>query len=106
MFVTSGAASGKHAYWGPYAVSKAGLEALAKTYAHELEDTSVRVNLVNPGPIRTAMRAKAFPGEDPKTLPAPGTGAIGHRAGLAELRISARVINFADWQKKQAPADA
>ena len=71
VFVTSGAATGKYAYWGPYAVSKAGLEALVKTYAHELEDTPVRVNLVNPGPMRTAMRAKAFPGEDPNTLPAP-----------------------------------
>ena len=51
------------AYWGPYAVSKAGLEALVKVYAHEVENTPVRVNLVNPGPTRTGMRAKAFPGE-------------------------------------------
>ena len=71
VFLTSAAATGKYAYWGPYAVSKAGLEALVKTYAHELADTPVRVNLVNPGPVRTAMRAKAFPGEDPSTLPAP-----------------------------------
>lgn len=71
IFVTSGAASGKYAYWGPYAVSKAGLEALARTYAQEVAQTSVRVNLVNPGGVRTAMRAQAFPGEDPLTLPAP-----------------------------------
>ena len=88
MFVTSGAASGKYAYWGPYAVSKAGLEALVKTYAHELEDTSVRVNLVNPGPVRTGMRAKAFPGEDPETLPAPvRAGAAVPGAGLAGVRL-------------------
>lgn len=71
VFVTSGAASGRHAYWGPYAVSKAGLEALARSWAAELESTNVRVNLVNPGPIATAMRAKAFPGEKPETLPSP-----------------------------------
>ena len=71
IFVTSGAAKAKDAYWGPYAVSKAGLEALAKTYAQELASSNVRVNLVSPGPIRTAMRAKAFPGEDPKTLKTP-----------------------------------
>ena len=71
IFVTSGAADGKNAYWGPYAVSKAGLEALVKTYARELANTKVRVNIVNPGPVRTEMRARAFPGEDPATLPAP-----------------------------------
>lgn len=71
VFITSGAATAKTAYWGPYAVSKAGLEALVKTYAHELATTTVRVNLLNPGPIRTDMRAKAFPGEDPATLPPP-----------------------------------
>jgi NAD(P)-dependent dehydrogenase (short-subunit alcohol dehydrogenase family) len=71
VFVSSGAASGKNAYWGPYAVSKAGLEALAKTWANELAQTAIKVNVINPGPIRTGMRAKAFPGEDPKTLKTP-----------------------------------
>jgi NAD(P)-dependent dehydrogenase (short-subunit alcohol dehydrogenase family) len=71
IFVSSGAASGRNAYWGPYAVSKAGVEALAKTWANELANTSVRVNVVNPGPIRTTMRAKAYPGENPTTLKTP-----------------------------------
>lgn len=71
VFVTSGASTGRHAYWGPYAVSKAGLEALARSWAAELVNTNVRVNLVNPGPVATAMRAKAFPGEKPETLPTP-----------------------------------
>jgi NAD(P)-dependent dehydrogenase (short-subunit alcohol dehydrogenase family) len=71
VFVSSGAALAKNAYWGPYAVSKAGLEALAKTWAHELVNTPARVNVVNPGPIRTGMRARAFPGEDPGTLKTP-----------------------------------
>jgi NAD(P)-dependent dehydrogenase (short-subunit alcohol dehydrogenase family) len=68
IFVTSGAATNRPAYWGPYAVSKAGLEALVQTYAAEMVNTNVRANLINPGPVRTAMRAKAFPGEDPATL--------------------------------------
>jgi NAD(P)-dependent dehydrogenase (short-subunit alcohol dehydrogenase family) len=60
------------AYWGAYAVSKAGLDALARTYAAETLNTSnVRVMLVNPGPLRTAMRAEAMPGEDPETLRKP-----------------------------------
>ena len=71
VFVTSGAAKAHRAYWGPYATSKAALEALVKTYAHEVARSPVRVNLLNPGPVRTEMRMKAFPGENPDTLPAP-----------------------------------
>jgi NAD(P)-dependent dehydrogenase (short-subunit alcohol dehydrogenase family) len=71
IFVSSGAAHANRAYWGPYSIGKAGLEALVKTWAAELASTSVRVNLINPGPIRTGMRAKAFPGEDPATLKLP-----------------------------------
>ncbi|HWY65741.1 MAG TPA: SDR family NAD(P)-dependent oxidoreductase [Rhizomicrobium sp.] len=72
LFVTSGAARKHTPYWGAYAVSKAALESLALTYAAECEATSkVKVNLLNPGPMRTAMRRKAMPGEDPNTLPLP-----------------------------------
>ena len=71
IFVTSGAAKKCRAYWGPYSVSKAALEALVRTYAAEVENTPVRANLVNPGPVATAMRAKAMPGEDPATIPQP-----------------------------------
>ena len=59
-------------YWGPYAISKAALDALARTYAAETATTSqVKVMTVNPGPLRTRMRAAAMPGEDPETLKAP-----------------------------------
>ncbi len=71
VFVSSGAASGKKAYWGTYAISKAGLDALARTYAAEVANTAIKVNIINPGPIATAMRSKAYPGEDPATLPRP-----------------------------------
>jgi NAD(P)-dependent dehydrogenase (short-subunit alcohol dehydrogenase family) len=71
IFVTSGIARNPRAYWGPYAVSKAGLEALVKTYAAEIEKTSVRANLLGPGIVRTRLRARVFPGEDPMTLKPP-----------------------------------
>lgn len=71
IFVTSGAVQKCRAYWGPYSISKAALEALVKTYAAEVNDTDVRANMISPGPIATAMRAKAMPGEDPETLPKP-----------------------------------
>jgi len=71
VFISSGAASAALAYWGPYGLSKAALEMLARTYAAETAGTPVRVNLVNPGPTRTKMRASAFPGEDPSTLDTP-----------------------------------
>src|SRR3954470_23111233 len=71
LFVTSGAARKHIAYWGAYAVSKAALESLALTYAAECEGTKTKVNLINPGPMRTAMRRKAMPGEDPSVLPMP-----------------------------------
>lgn len=71
IFVTSGAAHKAQPFWGAYATSKAALEALAKTWAAELEKTKIRVNLLSPGPIRTTMRATAFPGEDPESLRTP-----------------------------------
>ena len=71
IFVTCPASSGEQAYWGPYAASKAGLEALVKTYAHELANTDAKVNLINPGIVQTALRAKAFPGETPEKLATP-----------------------------------
>ena len=71
VFLTSGAAHHLRSYWGLYATSKAALEAVVRTYAAETERTAVRVNLINPGPTRTRMRAQVMPGEDPMTLPPP-----------------------------------
>lgn len=71
LFVTSGAAKAAFAYWGAYAVSKAGLEMLVRTYAAENARTPVRANIIDPGIVATAMRAQAFPGENPAALPTP-----------------------------------
>jgi NAD(P)-dependent dehydrogenase (short-subunit alcohol dehydrogenase family) len=71
IFVTSGGAGSGPAYWAPYSVSKAALETLAKTYANETASTAIKVNLIDPGAMATRMRAEAYPGEDPATLPKP-----------------------------------
>ena len=71
VFVTSGLAHKCWAYWGPYSISKAALEAMVKTYAAEIGTTALKVNCFSPGATRTNMRAKAMPGEDPETLPHP-----------------------------------
>jgi NAD(P)-dependent dehydrogenase (short-subunit alcohol dehydrogenase family) len=68
VLVSSGAANGARAYWGAYAVSKAGLESMARAWAAESEKTELRINLIDPGATRTAMRAAAYPGEDPENL--------------------------------------
>jgi NAD(P)-dependent dehydrogenase (short-subunit alcohol dehydrogenase family) len=71
VFVTSGVARGVFPYWGPYAISKAGLEMLVKIYAGEVAKTRVRANLIDPGIVRTRLRARAFPGEDSSRLSPP-----------------------------------
>lgn len=70
MFLTTGVAGGR-AYWGGYAVTKTALEAMVKTWAEEMSETALKINLINPGAVRTSMRADAYPGEDPETLPTP-----------------------------------
>lgn len=107
IFVTSGAATGKYAYWGAYAASKAGLEALVKSWAAELGNTNVRANLLNPGATRTDMRAKAFPGEDPAILPTP--------EDLVPLFLelaspfcdrNGEIVNFREWRARTNGATA
>ena len=61
------------AYWGAYGVSKSGIEGLMETLADELENSQIRVNSIAPGPTQTALRAWAYPGEDPQSLPKPET---------------------------------
>ncbi len=71
VLLTSGAGHNPRAYRGLYAASKAALDAIARVYAQETASTPIRVNLFNPGPTRTRMRAAVMPGEDPMTLPTP-----------------------------------
>ncbi|AVX04977.1 3-oxoacyl-[acyl-carrier-protein] reductase [Maritalea myrionectae] len=71
LFVSSSSAYSCKPYWGLYAASKAALNAMAKSYAGENANTKLNINVINPGPTRTQMRAKAVPGEDPETIPHP-----------------------------------
>jgi len=71
IFVSTGATRAPRPYWGVYGTTKVALEYIVLTWAAEVAKTNIRVNLVNPGATRTAMRAAAMPGEDPSTLPAP-----------------------------------
>jgi NAD(P)-dependent dehydrogenase (short-subunit alcohol dehydrogenase family) len=74
LFVSSGVVRNQRPFWGAYAASKTGLEAVRSLFAQELEKLArVRVNSINPGRIRTAMRAAAYPGENPNTVPNPET---------------------------------
>lgn len=71
LFVTSGIVPRPRAFWGVYGATKAALETMIACYADEIENTPIRVNLFDPGAVRTEMRFKAMPGEDPLTLPTP-----------------------------------
>ncbi|WP_339745739.1 SDR family NAD(P)-dependent oxidoreductase [uncultured Maricaulis sp.] len=73
VFISSGAATSRRPFWGPYAASKSGLDALVQSWAGEHKNNPLRINLVYPGAVRTVMRAKAFPGEDAKLLPEPAS---------------------------------
>jgi NAD(P)-dependent dehydrogenase (short-subunit alcohol dehydrogenase family) len=76
VFVTDGGAGPGRAYWGGYGTSKAALEALVLAYAAELRLTQVRVNLFDPGPMATRLRAQAYPGERAHAVPQPDAAAL------------------------------
>ena len=71
IFLTTGRVARPKAFWGPYGVTKAGMEHLVRTWADELEQTKIRAVLLDPGIMRTKMRAEAMPGEDPMSIPDP-----------------------------------
>jgi len=77
LFLTAEQAQSATAFWGLQATSKAALEALVHTYANESLQTAMKINLADPGPVRTGLRAKAMPGENPDTLPSPADAADG-----------------------------
>ncbi|MDB5418698.1 MAG: short-chain dehydrogenase/reductase [Phenylobacterium sp.] len=107
IFLTSSRAAQPKAFWGPYGASKAAVENLVRTWADELEQTSVRAVIVDPGAMRTRMRAEAMPGEDPETLPDPSE--IGPLiVELAQARLDLPHVNvaFAAWKTAAKPASA
>ena len=105
IHLTSSVATKPGAFWGMYAATKAGAEALFKAWADEVESTPIRCTIVDPGRMRTQMRAQAFPGEDPTTLPHPSE--IGPM--IVELARGDRTppleLSFRDW-RSGLPAEA
>ena len=73
IFVSDKVAENPAAYWGPYAASKAALEALVRSYAAEIQKTAIRVNIIRPFAARTALRAQAYPGENRDNLSSPNS---------------------------------
>lgn len=99
IFLTSGASRRVIPYWGAYATSKAALDMLVSIYAAECAHTKVRVNLFNPGPMRTGMRKEAFPGENPETLRTPDALC----EGLIQLALPSCTMN-GEWVAGDAAA--
>ena len=98
IFVSSGAAGKHKPYWGGYAVTKAALNELVLTYAAESAKSDVKVNLIDPGPIRTHMRANAVPGEDPSGLPTPDQIApLFAEMVSPDYSESGQLVRFYDW---------
>ena len=71
IFVTSGVARKVRAYWGPYSASKAALEKMVLDWAEELKKTNIKINIIDPGRVKTDMRKAAYPGENPNNNPSP-----------------------------------
>jgi NAD(P)-dependent dehydrogenase (short-subunit alcohol dehydrogenase family) len=107
IFLTSSRAHRPKAFWGPYGATKAGFENLVRTWADELENTTIRAVLLEPGAMRTRMRAEAMPGEDPETLPDPSEigPLVVEFATRADLGLPTANVVFADW-KAARPASA
>jgi len=99
IFLTSGRAIRPKAFWGPYGVTKAGLEHLVRTWADELEQTKIRAVLLDPAVMRTRMRAEAMPGEDPATLPDPSEiGPLILELAQVDLGRPTASVVFSDWK--------
>jgi len=96
--MTTSLAREPKAFWGLYAATKAGAEALMLCWGDEIENTNVRVSVLDPGRMRTQMRAQAFPGEDPMTLPAPSElGPLIVELARGDLTPALRV-SFKEWK--------
>lgn len=100
IFLTSGRAQTPKAFWGAYAATKAGVEALVRCWADEVDSSPLRAILLDPGRMRTKMREQAYPGEDPASLPDPAEigPLIVELAGSADPGLPDRVVKFADWR--------
>lgn len=99
IFLTTGRVVRPKAFWGPYAATKAGMEALVRCWADEIEHTDVRAVLLDPSIMRTRMRAEAYPGEDPLTVPEPAEIApLVVQLAQGDLGQPIKPVVFAEWK--------
>ena len=99
IFLTTGRVAHPKAFWGPYGITKAGMEHMVRTWADELEQTSVRAVLLDPNTMRTKMRAEAMPGEDPETVTDPSEiGPLIVELTQADLGLPHANVVFAHWK--------
>lgn len=104
VFLTTGATATRgRAFWGPYGATKAAMESLVRAWADEIEITNIRAAIVSPGAMRTKMRASAFPGEDPMSLPHPDAF-VPLMLELADPDRTPALdtVDFRDWQAEQS----
>ncbi len=102
LFFTTGRVQRPRAFWGPYGASKAAMEHLVKTWADEVEHVGIRAALIDPGTMRTAMRAQASPGEDPMTLTHPSEiGPMLLELTQIELGLPTEAHLFPAWKAAQ-----
>lgn len=103
FFTTGQSVVDGRAFWGPYGASKAAVESLVRSWADEIEITPIRAAIINPGAMRTKMRAAAYPGEDPDTLPAPAE-IVPLVLELADptTEPAKNTVHFRDWKSQAA----
>jgi len=107
IFFTTGRVARPKAFWGPYGITKAGVEHMVRTWADELEQTNVRAVLLDPNTMRTKMRAEAMPGEDPATVTDPAEiGPLIVELAQADLGQPASNVVFSDWKRTGTLASA
>jgi NAD(P)-dependent dehydrogenase (short-subunit alcohol dehydrogenase family) len=107
IFLTTGRVARPKAFWGPYGITKAGMEHMVRTWADELEQTNVRAVLLDPGVMRTKMRAEAMPGEDPMSLPDPSEiGPLIIELTQGDRGQPSANVAFASWAPAATPASA
>ena len=107
IFLTSSRATNPKAFWGSYGATKAALENLVRTWADELEQTRIRAVLLDPGAMRTRMRAEAMPGEDPAHLPDPAEiGPLIVELAQADLGLPTANVAFSTWKTAGTLASA
>lgn len=103
IFLTTGRVARPRAFWGAYAATKAGMESLVRCWADEIEHTPIRAILVDPNAMRTKMRAEAYPGEEPESLPDPAEiGPLMVELALSQPGLPDRPVVFNDWKASRA----